>query len=275
MRKPIFIELYSGSGTMSEVARANGFLTFEVDIRKRTGTCVPDFRIDILKMCPEQLYLALCAKYNIIDISAQDIIIHGSIPCPRFSYAAGDNYYYKGRLRKEYAIESTKHLRKTQEIIEYFKPLFYFIENPRGHLRHEPILIDWLTRNDGMTKELTYSSYGTSFPKPTNFFTNLKLWRPKEMDKWGRGAKYQGDMNNLTTHQRQLVPKALAQEICECINLHRLISTQTVELLVNPSLWEKNGLIRSDITNYLDTVETPVPPITAYSSTCKPIYKSI
>ncbi len=204
----LFIELYCGGGNMSSAFKNSGFDILSVDIRKRIGTCEPVLQKDILKIKPGEL-TRLCKKY-----AAQDIILWASPPCPVFSHAAGNRYFENGKLRPELAKKSTKHIKKVMRIIDELQPLFWFIENPRGHLRYCKFFVDWIVKRQAMIKELTYSSYGLEFPKPTNLFTNALNYTPRPLTEWGKGAKYPGQMNNLTTCQRQQIPPALCEEIC-------------------------------------------------------------
>lgn len=207
---PLFIELYCGSGNMSKAFAEAGFQTFQIDIRKRTGTCEPDWQKDILTIRPGELIKKVPGRCN---------VLWASPPCPIFSHAAGNRYFENGKLRPEIAKKSTKHIKKVMRIIDELQPDFWFIENPRGHLRYCKFFVDWLVRRGGMIKEITYSSYGLSFPKPTNLFTNALTYFPRPLTKWGRSAKYPGEMNNLTTCQRQQIPPGLCNEISTwCLN---------------------------------------------------------
>lgn len=143
-------------------------------------------------------------------------ILFGGIPCPAFSHAAGDSYYKHGKfLTPKLAQKSTRHLKKFFRFIDEIEPELWFIENPRGHLRHTMFFIDLLIEYGGMTKQLMYSAYGFNYPKPTNIFTNAYDWQPRKLTKWGKGAKYAADMNNLTLAQRQAYPKQLCEEIAK------------------------------------------------------------
>lgn len=201
------IEFFCGGAEVSRAFKTFGFETLTVDKRNRKGKCVPDICTDILK------------------ISSGDIpfkspsIIWAAVPCDAFSNAAG-NYYRDGTGYKE----STKYfitlLRKTLQLIEDLKPVFYFIENPRASLRYNKLMIDFLARTSGTIKECTLGSYGFPTTKPTDIFTNYQALKLRDKLPFGRGAKVTGtSFNNLTKAQRQGTPYQLGEEIAaQCLH---------------------------------------------------------
>ena len=72
---------------------------------------------------------------------------------------------------------------KTLEIIEYFSPVFYIIENPAtGLLKHQPFM---LNRN---YKDVDYCKYGFSYRKRTRLWNNLVNWEPRSLCKKDCGS---------------------------------------------------------------------------------------
>lgn len=124
----------------------------------------PDILIDVLEL-----------DYTKLPIPD---FIWASTPCNTFSplvwcnkNPSRDNITYKalnesGRL-------GDKLLKKTIEIIKYFlkknPKLKWVIENPRGMMRHQPIMKNY----DISTT--TYCMYGDKRYKPTDFFNNFNL----------------------------------------------------------------------------------------------------
>lgn len=196
------LELFCGSATFSKVFEEKGHKTFTTDIRKRKGVCEPHLRKDILEL-------------DISEIPFKSIqVLWASIPCDVWSYASGSFHWNKdGTPKTEKCKLHIQILKKSLELIEKIKPDYFFIENPRGRMRFNKCMLDFLERNDGTTKTITLSSYGFQTTKPTNIFTNLKQWQPKELDKFGRGAKVPGTFSNLTKCQKQKTPRPLAEEI--------------------------------------------------------------
>lgn len=67
-------------------------------------------------------------------------------------------------------ILSKKLVDKTIEIIEYFNPSFYIIENPKGKMRY---IYPFIFHKE--YKTLSYCMYGASYKKPTDIWTNLNI----------------------------------------------------------------------------------------------------
>lgn len=198
------VELFSGSGTISKEFERAGHNVFSVDIRKRKGVCEPHLRKDVMHLTPEDI------PFDQIDV------VWASPPCDVFSYAGGSFHWDElGNPKTQKCHEHISILKTTLQFIEKISPGVFFIENPRGRMRYHKNMIDFLVRNNGMIKELTFSSYGAPIKKPTNIFTNAYDYSPKELDSYGRGAKNQAIFDNLTKCQRQKVPGPLAKEIVQ------------------------------------------------------------
>ena len=108
--------------------------------------------------------------------------------------------------------------------------IVFFIENPRGMLRH----MDWMQEFNRHT--VWYCQYGDDRAKPTDIWTNSKTWVPRPMcknykyDKEGniinrhchhesarRGAKT-GTQGKAGSYERSKIPKELCEEILESIH---------------------------------------------------------
>lgn len=202
---PNCVELFSGKGIVSQVFTEFGYAAFSIDKRKRVGICEPSLRKDILKVTPA-------------DIPFKDpLVVFAAVPCTAFSYLAG-NYYYEDQRPNEKAEPFIKLLKKTLSLIEELRPAYFFIENPRGHLHYNKLMIDFLARNNGCVKYLTLGSYGFPTTKPTDLFTNAHDFKVRGTFRYGRGAKTLGNFDNLTTCQRQETPRELALDIARYID---------------------------------------------------------
>lgn len=202
IRKLNVVELFSGSGVLSDEFKKAGHNTFTVDIRKRKGICMPDLRKNILQLKRSDI------PFDKIDV------LWLSPPCDVWSYAAGSFHWHKeGTPKTEKCKTHINILLKSLTLIEEFCPGYFFIENPRGRLRKYPALTKFLENYPGVCRELTYSSYGFPTIKPTNIFTNALNYVPRTLDAYGRGAKNKAIFDNLTKCQRQKVPGTLAKEI--------------------------------------------------------------
>ena len=105
--------------------------------------------------------------------------------------------------------------------------LVFFIENPRGILRHMPFM-------QGLKRHTVwYCQYGDSRAKPTDIWTNSTTWEPRPMcrnykyDKEGniidkhchhesarRGAKT-GTQGKKGSYERSVIPEELCKEILD------------------------------------------------------------
>lgn len=204
--EPIFfaVELFCGSGSISKAFSNQGFITWSTDIRRRKNICEPTLKIDF-----NNLYRSFIPFDN-IDV------IYAGLPCTAFSYASG-NYYYKNQIPTPNAEEYIKLLDKCLVLIHDIKPNLWFIENPRGRLRYNKLMIDFLANNGGCCKYCTLSSYGFPTTKPTDIFTNAYDWSPRVPRSYGRGYKNESSyvFDNLTVCSRQKTPIEFANSIAQ------------------------------------------------------------
>ena len=153
------LELFAGSCSFSNVAKKYGFETLTTDIEQFGEIDIVE---DILKL-----------DYKNLDFKPD--IIWASPPCTTFSVAscgthwtAPDVYGYREPKTKKAEL-GLEILVKTIEIIHYFNPKFYFIENPRGLMR-KMLIMQPLPRYT-----VSYCQYGDTRMKPTDIWTNLKF----------------------------------------------------------------------------------------------------
>ena len=198
------VELFCGSATIAQEFREAGHNTFTVDIRRRKGVCEPDLKKNILQLERKDI------PFKKIDV------LWLSPPCDVWSYAAGNKHWDDEEcVATKKCLEHISILHKCLALIYELHAGYFFLENPRGRLRYNGSMCNFLKLYPAHTKSLTLSSYGFPTTKPTNIFTNAKNYIPLPMDKYGRGAKNKGlaHFNNMTKCQRQKTPMALAREI--------------------------------------------------------------
>jgi len=198
------LELFAGSRSFSKVANNYGFETYTTDNQDFDSidqVCdIFDFNIDEALM----------------DLDGHPDIIWASPPCTTFSIASCYHHWNKDRTPKtERCKEGIKIIEKTIEIIKELKPMFYFIENPRGLLRKQEMM-DIFPRHT-----VTYCSYGDIRMKPTDIWTNLD-WTPRKMCKNGnRDCHHQpaprgsstGTQGLKGSYERSKIPPALFEEL--------------------------------------------------------------
>jgi site-specific DNA-cytosine methylase len=109
-------------------------------------------------------------------------VIWASPDCTTWSLASGGKYRTKQNiygLPNEHlgrAVVSNEMVLRVIEIIKYFCPAAWFIENPRGLLQHFPPLKQFITETKGSMNLVYYGNYNWGVPKPTNLWSNLALW---------------------------------------------------------------------------------------------------
>ncbi len=194
----LLLELFCGSKSISKQARLFGIKTVTLDNNKKYN---PDICIDILKWDYKKLNL----KPN---------IIWASPVCTSWSIACHKHRTLKDNLKPktECAKNGELLIYKTIEIINYFKPKLWFIENPRGRLRHFKPMIE-LEKNN-KRYNVHYGDYGFQTQKPTDIWTNLKKWDHRK-GKIKKNILFE----NIKKKNRSVIPSSLCNEIIyNCIN---------------------------------------------------------
>jgi len=209
------IELFSGSKTMSNIFKKNGYKVYTVDFNEDLK---PDLVADILdfeiKMLPKEF--------------REPDVVWASPPCTAFSVMSRSHYWRNGKPKIYKTFIGLAIAKKTVEIIEELKPRYWFLENPVGMLRKQHFMQN-LPR-----KTVTYCQYGKSYRKATDIWNNAVHWIPKKMCMPGdkcheearRGMKRgtQGiaskDLPSWANWQddgltRAMLPKQLCEEILE------------------------------------------------------------
>jgi site-specific DNA-cytosine methylase len=152
------IELFSGTGSFSKVAKERGHQVFTLDFDKSFN---PDLCIDILDFTIDMLP----------EYFRNPDVVWASPPCQKFSVMTiyrnwkkeGDKYIPKN----EDAVKAIQIVDKTIQIIKLLNPKFYVIENPMGMLRKQDLMQE-LKRDT-----VTYCQYGMEYQKKTDLWNNL------------------------------------------------------------------------------------------------------
>jgi hypothetical protein len=207
------LELFAGSRCMGQEAESLGMNVFSVDWTNYENI---DLSIDIENLNKEQVPF----------IPSH---VHASFDCTTYTIAAISNHRNGTEPKSEYAKKCDK---VNQHVISLIKDwlkinpkMTFTFENPRGMLRHMPFMQEF-TRHT-----VWYCQYGDNRAKPTDIWTNLKNWKPKEMcrnykyDKYGnvidkhchhesarRGAKT-GTQGKKGSYERSKMPKQLCYDL--------------------------------------------------------------
>ena len=141
------LELFSGTGSVGKVAKSLGWNVVSLDLKKA------DINTNILQW-----------EYKEYERGSFDMI-WASPPCTKYSMAKTVG------VRK--IREANNIVMKTLEIIKYFSPRFWFIENPQtGLLKKQPFM------QDMDYYDVDYCKYGMKYRKRTRIWTNLIGWKP-------------------------------------------------------------------------------------------------
>lgn len=196
------LELFAGSRSIGNVCDEMGIDVFSSDIND--FECI-DYVVDIL-------------EFDYSKIPFKPDVIWASPPCTGFSVAAIGHHWGGGKgayiPKTDTAKLGIELVKKTLEIIDYYKPKYWFMENPRGVLRKMDIVKN-LKRNT-----VTYCQYGDERMKPTDIWTNSDVWVPRKMCKNGdpchvaapRGSRT-GTQGRSNAYERSKIPYELCQEI--------------------------------------------------------------
>jgi site-specific DNA-cytosine methylase len=199
------LELFSGNKSVSKIFKQknNQMEVISLDIEQKLK---PDVCIDILEW-----------DYKIYPEGHFEII-WASPDCRSWSVAGYGRHRQLPDLapKTETAVLGERLIHKTLEIINYFKPKYWFIENPRGLLRHFPPM-----KTLPHCHLVYYGNYNYPMLKPTNIWSNLPLWGSEkapimeiERDEHGNNKYFQTQKK-----KRSLIPSGLVEKIYNFIPL--------------------------------------------------------
>ena len=176
------LDLFSGSGSWKKVLQRthnvisvditnyNKFdITHEVDILKWNYKIYPNDYFDIITAgCP-------CIWYSILQCAWID----GKNGRQKRNKETGELYTYTKEHYERDLAYSDSLVLKTLEIIDYFKPRLWYIENPKSSK-----LKDRTFMKDLPFFDVDYCAYGFDYRKTTRIWTNKKDFSPKRCRKW-------------------------------------------------------------------------------------------
>lgn len=165
------LELFCGTKSVGKVAETMGYdeiITLDFDPRFNATHTVDIFEWDY-KQYPNDYFDTIWASPD----------------CTTWSLASGGKYrtlnniYGHGGTHQEKAEIGNTMILKVIEILMYFQPNKWYMENPRGMLKHYPPLKDFI-EDYGFMTTVFYANYDHPFPKPTDIWSNLPLWEKEK-----------------------------------------------------------------------------------------------
>ena len=155
-------------------------------------------------------------------------VVWASPPCTSFSVASISTYWKGGKgayiPKKAESYIGMALVQKAKDLIDYFKPKYYYIENPRGVLRKLDVV-----QNLPIRHTIWYCQYGDSRAKPTDIWTNDDTWIPRPVCKNGnpdcdherapRGSRT-GTQGLKGNYERSIVPSDLCRKIISKVEVH-------------------------------------------------------
>lgn len=215
------LELFCGTKSVGKVADKKNWETISLDFNpkfKATHT------VDILEW-----------DYTIYPRNHFDII-WASPDCTTWSFASGGKYRKKdnilgvGNQNQEKITTSNNMIHKVIEIIKYFQPTAWYIENPRGLLTYYPPLNDFINEVSAKRTLVYYGNYNHSFPKPTHIWTNMNIWENEKQPvmsedtyeiKYHKGSdtykRYYKGFHNASNAGRSIIPPLLIERLFNLI----------------------------------------------------------
>jgi hypothetical protein len=152
------LELFSGTGSIGHVFRRRGHEVASLDLDPRCGA---DITCDVLEW-----------DYEAHAPPGHYDVIWASPPCTMYSRARTT-----GGPRNLDLADSI--VARTQQILEYFRPRAYIVENPASGLMASRPVTQRL--NEAGSTVISYCSYGRLFQKSTRLWHNLpsEAWSPR------------------------------------------------------------------------------------------------
>jgi site-specific DNA-cytosine methylase len=162
------LELFCGTKSVGKIFETEGYEVISLDFNKKFNATHTE---DILTW-----------DYTIYPSNYFDVI-WASPDCTTWSLATGGKYRIKASIyglnnqHQEKSTMANNMVLRVIEILKYFQPKSWFIENPRGLLQHFPPLTEFIEEYNANMNLVYYANYNNwGFPKPTNIWSNLPLW---------------------------------------------------------------------------------------------------
>ena len=213
MKTKVILSLFDYSGDWSKPFMLAGYTVFHIDIKLGIDILQWDYRTYLSKK-----------YYNVVGILAAP-------PCTH--YAGSGAQYWKAKDSDGRTAQNNLLMEKTLEIVDYYRPAFWVMENPVGRLRRmlrgeykpgEPQISVPDSLKD-VVSDIAMSfnpyDYGDPYTKKTllwgEFNTDLELNRvePIRSNKQGSWLQSLGGKSERTKELRSMTPPGFARAFFE------------------------------------------------------------
>ena len=178
-------DICCGTKSVSNVWREAGHQTLTLDIDPK---CMPDICTDIMSW-----------EYTYFGLEPPDVI-WCSPPCTHYSIA-------RTNAKTPRDLEgSDKIVQRCLDIIAYWRPKFWIIENPQTGLLKTREVIRGVPFVD-----VDYCAFGAPYRKRTRLWTNC-TWLPSKRCEHGR-SRHPSAVSNFPLSMRHHIPVPLTKEL--------------------------------------------------------------
>lgn len=202
----LVLELFCGTKSFGKVCEKRGWSVVSLDIDAKSQ---PTIVADIL-------------DWDYENSGLQPDVIWCSPPCESFSFLGNGNGHnprkraFDGSPLTEAARKGEQILQRTCEIIQFFQPKVYVIENPLGYMKKRlPLYLEGYN-----TSMAAYCMYDMPYRKRTNLFSNIDLKFPKCTHR-----KHTANVAFLPRNVTYVIPEKLCETIAQKVEEHLLLSS--------------------------------------------------
>ena len=210
---PMMLELFAGTGSVGNVAKELGYDVISLDRDMEA-----EIQIDIMKW-----------DYTDLPRGLFDVI-WASPPCTEYSRA-------KSIGIRDIA-GSNKVVQRTIEIIEYFSPKYWIIENPQTGLLKDQEFMKWIPY-----KDIDYCKYGMPYRKRTRLWNNIDGWKPKPLCKRDCNSMNEGRTRHIQEAQQggSTAERRLTQRTFATTDLYKVPAELIKEILLACDMEAENA----------------------------------
>jgi hypothetical protein len=215
------LELFCGTKSVGNVFEKKGYEVVSLDYNKKfNATHTEDILTWDYKQYPSNYFNVIWASP---DCTTWSLATGGIYRTKKSIYGLNNKYQEKSTLANNMVL-------RVIEIINYFQPKSWFIENPKALLQYFPPFQQFIIETDANMNIIYYANYNNwGFPKPTNIWSNLLLWKNETIpimseDTYtiryhnGKLKRFYKAFSNKNAEERSKIPPDLITRLLLLIN---------------------------------------------------------